>query len=70
MASDKRDEAKLRARALLGDRLETALKAAHVQQAVKTMERLTGKDCGCAKRIAWLNAWDIRRRAKNVGPSP
>jgi hypothetical protein len=62
VVSDKRHEAKLRARALLGDRLEAALKAVKVHRAVKAIERRTGWDCGCARRKATLNAWDARRR--------
>jgi hypothetical protein len=39
----------------LGDRIESALKATGIHQAVKAVERITGKDCGCAKRKARLN---------------
>lgn len=47
---------------LLGDRVEAALKAVGVQQAVKALERVTGWDCGCARRKAALNRWDAARK--------
>lgn len=39
----------------LGDRIESALKLIGIQQAVKAVEKITGKDCGCAKRKQVLN---------------
>lgn len=47
---------------LLGDRVEAVLKAVGVQQAVQALERMTGKDCGCARRKAALNRWDATRK--------
>jgi len=45
-----------RARLLrLGDAAEAALKTTGIHQTVKAVERLTGKDCGCAQRKARLN---------------
>lgn len=46
----------------LGDRLEAALKTAGIRGAVKAIERLTGLDCGCARRTAALNRWLESRR--------
>lgn len=34
----------------LGDMIEAALKAVGLHQAVKAIERATGRDCGCAER--------------------
>lgn len=50
-----RERAKQRGRLLLGDRIEAALKAVGVHQAVKAIERRTGWNCGCARRKATLN---------------
>lgn len=50
-----RERAKQRGRLLLGDRIEAALKAVGVHQAVKAIERRTGWNCGCARRKAALN---------------
>lgn len=61
MALTRRD-AKDRARQLLGERIERALQAVGVHQAVKAIERRTGWDCGCARRKAALNAWSELRR--------
>lgn len=53
-----RDEARRVGREkLLGDRVERVLQAVGVQQAVQAVERLTGWDCGCARRKAALNRW-------------
>jgi non-homologous end joining protein Ku len=55
----------------LGDRLEAALKATGIHQAVKAVERLTGKDCGCAKRKRRLNELGERLAAALRGePDP
>jgi hypothetical protein len=55
----------------VGDRLESALKATGIHQAVKTLERLTGKDCGCAKRKQRLNELGERLAAALHGePDP
>ncbi len=57
-----RDEARRVGRErLLGDRLDTALKATGIHQTVQTVARLTGWDCGCAKRTAALNRWHAQR---------
>lgn len=59
-----RNEARRIGRArLLGDRLDTALKATGIHQTVQALARLTGLDCGCAKRTAALNRWDAKRRS-------
>lgn len=47
---------------LLGDRIDAALKSTGVRRVVKALERWTGRECGCARRTAALNAWDARRR--------
>jgi len=68
-----------RARLLrLGDAAETALKATGIHQAVKAVERLTGRDCGCAKRKARLNelgqrltdAWREQSPLEEPDPPP
>ena len=41
----------------LGDRVERALKAVGIHQAVKAVSKAVGRDCGCAKRKARLNEW-------------
>jgi hypothetical protein len=41
----------------LGDHLETVFKATGIQRAVKALEAVTGKDCGCVKRKERLNEW-------------
>jgi hypothetical protein len=38
-----------------GDHVERIFKATGIHQAVKAIERITGKDCGCAKRKEKLN---------------
>ncbi|MBK7542500.1 MAG: hypothetical protein IPP10_14625 [Candidatus Competibacteraceae bacterium] len=58
-----RDQARTAGRQLLGDRIEKAFKTVGIHQTVKGIERLTGWDCGCAKRTAALNAWDNKRRS-------
>jgi hypothetical protein len=56
---------------MIGDHLETALKATGIHQTVKAVERLTGRDCGCAKRKARLNALGQRLAdAWREQPSP
>jgi hypothetical protein len=40
---------------MIGNYLESLLKTTGIHQTVKAVERLTGKDCGCAKRKARLN---------------
>jgi hypothetical protein len=39
----------------LGDVIETAARWLGVKRAVKTVERVTGKECGCAERRRALN---------------
>lgn len=48
---------------LLGDKIEMALKAVGIHQAVKALERATGWDCGCGRRKAALNRWDAIRQS-------
>lgn len=57
--ADARRQGKAR---LLGDRVEAVLTATGARAVVQALERWTGRDCGCAKRTAALNAWDARRR--------
>lgn len=57
-----RDDAKDHGRKLLGDRIAAMAEKTGVAKAVKTVERVTGWDCGCAQRRAALNRWDGRRR--------
>lgn len=47
---------------LLGDRLTAALQKTPLPKIVQAIERVTGRDCGCAKRREALNRWDARRR--------
>ena len=51
-----------RARHLLGDRIAGIAERSGVAAVVRTVERVTGRPCGCARRTAALNAWDARRR--------
>lgn len=39
----------------LGDVIETAARLLGIKRAVKTAERVTGKECGCAERRRALN---------------
>jgi hypothetical protein len=56
---------------MIGDHLEAAFKAAGIHQTVKAIERLTGKDCGCAKRKQRLNELGERLAAALHGePDP
>ena len=57
-----RDDAKQHGRKLLGDRVAAALKTVGIHHVKTAVERLTGRDCGCARRTAALNRWDARRR--------
>jgi hypothetical protein len=41
----------------LGDKVEKVLKATGIAAAVKTIERKTGRSCGCGARKQWLNRW-------------
>lgn len=50
-----RNEARRLGRLMLGDRIESGLKAIGVHQAVKAIERRTGWDCGCSRRKSMLN---------------
>lgn len=47
---------------LLGDRIAALAEKTGVAAVVRTVERVTGRPCGCARRTAALNAWDARRR--------
>lgn len=47
-------------RVLLGDRVEQALEAVGIAQAVQAVSKTLGVDCGCQKRKAALNQWDER----------
>lgn len=62
---DRDDARRLGRERLLGDRIESVLKAVGAYRAAKAIERRTGGACGCAKRTAALNAWDARRRSKD-----
>lgn len=42
---------------LLGDRLTAALQKTPLPKIVQAIERVTGRDCGCAKRREALNRW-------------
>lgn len=57
-----RDDAKEQGRKLLGDRIAALAEKTGVAKAVKAVEKVTGWDCGCARRRDWLNRWDGRRR--------
>lgn len=50
------------ARELLGQKVTRVLRATGVEQAVKTISRRLGVDCGCAKRAARMDRWEVRRR--------
>ena len=57
-----RDEARrLGQSLLLGDRIEAGLKRIGVHRAVKAIERRAGWDCGCSRRKAALNRFQITR---------
>ncbi|MDG4595474.1 MAG: hypothetical protein P9F75_07240 [Candidatus Contendobacter sp.] len=49
--------------ALLGDRVERVLTRLGGKRLAATLARVTGKPCGCARRVAALNRWDARRRS-------
>ena len=53
-------------RQLLGDRIEAALQHTPIPKMVRAIERVTGWDCGCAKRTEALNRWDAKRRANEL----
>lgn len=57
-----RDEARERARLLLGDRLTQLAEQTGVASVVRKIEQVTGRRCGCAQRAAALNRWDAGRR--------
>lgn len=57
-----RDEARKRARLLLGDRLTQIAEQTGVASVVRKVEQVTGWRCGCVKRTAVLNRWDAGRR--------
>ncbi len=52
-----RDKKRQAGQLLLGDRVELAMKKTGIQSIVKTMEKMTGFQCGCERRRARLNAW-------------
>lgn len=48
-------------RLLLGDRIDAALQKTPIPTIVRAIERLTGRDCGCARRTAAINRWAGKR---------
>jgi len=58
-----REQARQAGRKLRGDRIHAALQASGGPRAARQIERLTGWDCGCARRTAALNRWDAGRRS-------
>ncbi|MEI2742712.1 MAG: hypothetical protein V9G63_09820 [Candidatus Competibacter sp.] len=58
-----RNQARQAGRKLLGDRIVALAETAGVARAARQIERLTGWDCGCARRTAALNRWDAGRRS-------
>lgn len=49
----------------LGDLVEMAAKATGIKPLVDKVSQVTGKDCGCSKRKAWLNEKVPTRRPRN-----
>jgi hypothetical protein len=54
---------------LAGDVVAAIAARLGADRAAKLLERISGKDCGCAKRQAWLNRWHekLRRRFQRSG---
>jgi hypothetical protein len=47
----------LKAGQALGDTLAEAIHATGLDKLTEEYTRLTGRDCGCKARQAWLNQW-------------
>jgi hypothetical protein len=67
MSLSARDQAKEAARQqLLGDRLASGLQKLGADRIAKTFTAVTGKPCGCDRRTARLNAWDVARKERTL----
>jgi hypothetical protein len=59
-----RNQAREAGRQLLGDRVAAGLQKIGADRVAQVYERVTGKPCGCAGRMDWLNQLDQKWRGR------